>query len=92
VNRARLEKLEAAVTATVTPENRGTYCLACGGLRIEDVLLALETVDHGKECMTAEAANAVLAALETGEAACRKCGDVTLYGATLPMLGEEAEA
>ena len=34
----------------------------------------------------------VFAALEAGEEACRKCGGVTFYGVTLPMLDEDAAA
>jgi hypothetical protein len=81
--RNRLERLEATVTATVTPGNRGAYCRACGGLTIEDAFNALDTLDADTQGMTAEAAQAVDDALEVGEPTCRRCGDVTLYGALL---------
>jgi hypothetical protein len=92
VNRARIERLEATVTAAATPENPGAYCRACGGLTIEDAFNAIDTLDRSGTYMTAEAARAVYDALGAGEATCRRCGDVTLYGATSPMLDDEEPA
>jgi hypothetical protein len=86
---ARLAKLEAELV-TATPENPGAYCRACGGLTIGDAFNALDTLDGDKQGMTAEAATAICEALEAGKAACRRCGDVTLYGALLDGAEEEA--
>jgi hypothetical protein len=89
----RMGKLEAALPPART--DRGAYCRDCGGLRIDDVMLAIDTVDHANTHgahMTAEAAKAVFDALEAGEDTCRRCGAVTLAGALSDGATEDSAA
>ena len=81
MSRSRLEKLEAVVT--VTPEDPGSYCRDCGGLRIDEVMLAIDTLDRAdthSAHMTADAAKAVCEALAAGKDTCRRRGAQTLSG------------
>jgi hypothetical protein len=76
---ARLDRLEAAMMAS--PADRGSYCRNCGGLTIEDALLARNTLKKGGNRMAPDDAENVYAALDAGEPACRRCGGKTLVGA-----------
>jgi hypothetical protein len=79
MNRSRLEKLEAVVRVTRT--DRGAYCRACGGLTIEDALLARDTIRKGGNRMPADDAAGEYQAMAEGDDGCRRCGAQTLVGA-----------
>jgi len=68
----RLWKLEGRLTVTLA--DRGSYCAACGGVTIEEALLA---ADRG-ETDWAE-----------GDDRCRRCGGWTLAGGLRKGLAED---
>jgi hypothetical protein len=75
----RLKNLEAVLTEKRA--DRSSYCRDCGGLTIDEVLNATETLETAGTPTSREEAEVVLAALDQGESCCRRCGQKTLTGA-----------
>lgn len=76
LKRQRLARLEEALP--VAAADRGSYCLDCGGLTIEDAFLLMHA--PGDTALDAEAA-AVADALALSADRCVRCGELTLIGA-----------
>jgi hypothetical protein len=86
---ARLARLECATSRSLA--ERGSYCPQCSGITIEDAMLALDTQDRQGTRMTVDEANAVFDNLGEGDAACRRCGELTLVGTLRHMLAADEQ-
>jgi hypothetical protein len=72
--------------------DRGSYCRDCGGITIEDALVARRTTRKGGTRQTPAEAEAIYQAMAVGEDHCRRCGTETLAGTLHAMRARRKDA